>query len=366
MKAIEAGQPTVIFEDPAAIQPSLRQRVLGTPQARLERMPRGGTAETGQINNLWRLLGISMSGIQAGEQRIPDLVWQRYNPYRRDSSLDVPERLVIDNLNPALTDTQISGVHPATSGIEELVFNYASAFDVPAASLSRLDIEPLVVARSAGTINLSQWTTAMRGSSQAMDRARGSEREKDFILAAHIKSREDSGGKINCIYVTDVDVLSDEMLQVRDSPIQRGVEYRYQNVAFVLNLVDSMTSRNVYIPIRDRRPKYVTLRVVENTIKEATEEVDEQLQAYEIEFEKPNSGCPRRNDSSGRRLETPGQPDDRKGPEERVDQQAGIGPEATGRWLNRSDRNRKRCNESPKRCKMNETRKFDRFDSVPS
>ena len=34
-----------------------------------------------------------------------------------------------------------------------------------------------------------------------------------------------------------------------------------------------------------KRPKYVTLRVVENTIKEATEEVEEQLQAYEIEFE---------------------------------------------------------------------------------
>ena len=83
LKAIEAGQPTVIFEDPAAMQPSMRQRVPPTAQPRLARMPRGGSSESPKINKLWRLLGISVSGDQAGEQFAPNLLWQKYNPYRR-------------------------------------------------------------------------------------------------------------------------------------------------------------------------------------------------------------------------------------------------------------------------------------------
>ena len=119
--------------------------------------------------------------------------------------------------------------------------------------LKNLDIQPLVVARSAGLINMVQWAQLLQvqNNDQAMERARGTERDVDLVIAAHIKSKEDRG-QINCIYVTDVDVLSDEMLQIRDSPIQRGVEYRYQNVAFVLNLIDSMTTRSNYIAIRDQ------------------------------------------------------------------------------------------------------------------
>ncbi|MGI9517857.1 MAG: hypothetical protein ACR2NP_12470, partial [Pirellulaceae bacterium] len=45
------------------------------------------------------------------------------------------------------------------------------------------------------------------------------------------------------------------------------------------------TSQERYIQIRDRRPNYVTLRHVEETIRGATDEVDSQLQNYEKDFE---------------------------------------------------------------------------------
>lgn len=287
LKAIEAGQPTIIFEDAAPSQPSLRDRVFETLVPR--RLPRGGSVDTADIGDLWSALGITMSGRLDSRSGlyIPDLVWQKYNPYKRDRSLDIPERLVIDNANPATGDVQISEVYPATEGIKELLFNFAGAFT--RRPDSRYKMEPLVMARAAGRIAMDRWART-RSIPQALERERGSEVQgEDFVLAARISTkeyREDlEPGDVNVIYVSDVDVMADEMVAMRNQPNRSGVEYRFQNIDFVLNLIDSLTSQERYIQIRDRRPNYVTLRHVEETIREATDEVDSQLQNYEKDFE---------------------------------------------------------------------------------
>lgn len=217
---------------------------------------------------------------------IPNLVWQKYNPYKRDRSLDNEERLVIDNLNPAAGDVQISEAYPATAGIKELLFNLSTAFT--RRPDSRYQMEPLVMARAAGVIPMDIWAQT-RNLPGAREQRRGNTVEDDLVLAARISSREDredlQPGDVNVIYVSDVDVLADEMVAMRNQPTVNGIEYRFQNIDFVLNLIDSLTSEERYIQIRDRRPNYVTLRIVEETIREATEEVDEQLQNYEKDFE---------------------------------------------------------------------------------
>ncbi len=293
--AIKDGQPVLIFEDATAAQPSIQQRVRSTLEPR--ELPRQGSTETCNIQTLWSSLGIVMSGRQRGERFVPDIVWQKYNPYRRDGSLNEPERLVIDNLNRAISDQQISTANPATAGIEELVFDYCGAFSIRPDAESRLGlyVEPLVAARGSGKISMLDWIQTKQVGGQALDRQRGGILEEDFFLAARISTKEDfndvAPGDVNCIYVTDVDLLSDEALQIRNSPIQRGIEYRYQNVEFVLNLVDSLTGNEDYIPIRNRRERYVTLQVVEETIREATNKVDSEINNYEIDFEQRMRGA---------------------------------------------------------------------------
>ncbi len=285
--AIEAGQPTLIFEDPVPAQDSLNQRIRGTPERRM--IARGGTAEPGDISKLWNALGLFMSGRRAANGVfIPDLVWQNENPYPRDPSLDEPETLVI-TAELRTGEAQINEAHPATTGIKELALKYCTCFGVRPDS--KYNLEPLVVAENAGKIPLDSWARTMRPEQQqARSRERGGVLAgTQMIIAGHIRSAEEFAdmqpGDVNCVYVTDIDVFSDEMLTLRNSPVRRGIEYRFDNIAFCLNLVDTLAGIEDYIAIRNRRPNYVTLRHVESTIRQATEEVDAQLQEDEKEFQ---------------------------------------------------------------------------------
>lgn len=288
LAAIEAGQPTLIFEDPVPSQPSMRGRV--TPTYEPRRLARGGTQDKPSMTDFWTRLGLVMSGRKANDIFIPDLVWQRYNPYKRDSSLNVPERLVVNNDedNIGAGDEQISTSHPATRQIRELLFDFAGAF--AARPDSAYITESLVEVHNAGKIAVDDFIQASQMNERALDLQRGSViPDSNMALAARISSRlkwEDvQPGDVNVIYVSDVDVLSDEAIGTRDAPIRQGIEYRFENTAFVLNLIDALATNRSFVDVRTRRQRYMTLRHVEETIREATEESDQSLQEYEKDYQ---------------------------------------------------------------------------------
>ena len=88
----------------------------------------------------------------------------------------------------------------------------------------------------------------------------------------------------NVIYVADIDVLSDYFVQIRNQPIQQGIEYYFQNMNFVLNLIDSLAGEDTYLALRNRRVEHITLEVVEDTYSEAMEEVIKATNDFEIEM----------------------------------------------------------------------------------
>ncbi len=289
--AIQAGQPTVIFEDPLSVQPSLRERVIPTVQPR--QLPRGGNKDNPPITELWSKLGIAVSGRKdrTSDAFIPDFVWQRYNPYKRDSTLDLPERIIVNNDEDNLmaADPQISSLHPATRNIRELLFDFASAFT--SRPDSPYQVEQLVVARNSGKVAMDAYDRASRtGEARAIDLERGSALPNETMMlvariSSKLKSEDVQPGDVNCIYVSDVDILSDESIAMRDAPVQGGIEYRYENTAFVLNLIESLTTRQEFLDVRSRRQRYLTLRHVEETIRSATEENDNKLQDYEKDYQ---------------------------------------------------------------------------------
>ncbi|MFO0263750.1 MAG: hypothetical protein ACK53V_19140, partial [Planctomycetota bacterium] len=77
----------------------------------------------------------------------------------------------------------------------------------------------------------------------------------------------------NVILVSDIDILADLFVQLRNFPIQNGIDYHFQNMSFVQNIVDSLVGENAYGDLRNRKQKHVTLRVVEKTTEEALQEV---------------------------------------------------------------------------------------------
>ena len=82
-----------------------------------------------------------------------------------------------------------------------------------------------------------------------------------------------------------MDTLSDFFVGSRAAPIRDSVEYRYQNVGFVLNIIDSLVDEETYFDIRNRRVDHVTLAVVEETYETAMNKVYEMDQVFSIDLE---------------------------------------------------------------------------------
>jgi len=277
--AIQQGQPTIIFEDPLP-SPEAFGHLPGTSLGRI--LARGATRDRADIGDLWEALGLVVPSVFLRNQNVPFLVWQRYNPYPRDPTLNQPEHVIVhDDLN---SPTHFDREHPATAGLTELLFRFTGM--LTARPNSGTVIRPLVIASPAGRIQLDRWILAQ--DERQRDQARGSE-IGEVVLAAEITRdpsvAAETDRPLRCIYVADLDLLEDRFVALRDQPRSNGIEYRFENVTFVLNLVDALAGEEEYIEIRSRQPRHVTLRHVESTTKVALDAVDEATQNFEKEFE---------------------------------------------------------------------------------
>jgi ABC-2 type transport system permease protein len=291
INAIQLGQPTAIFEDPLP-SPENYRHFLGTFLPRtLER----GTREMADIQKLFASLEIEVDfetiTVESQRLRFPFVVWQlAENPYPRDPRLSQPERLIIMDRTHEIN---FAADHPATRGIEELYFPFAGyLMNRPR---SKMDYQPLVTTSLAGRIALSNLMSAQ--TAQDLSRMRGSP-SRTFDLAAHIRGakaadatpakpgdRAPDASYTNVIYVADVDILADYFVNIRNYPIQNGIEYRFQNMPFILNIVDALAGEESYFELRNRHVNHSTLKVVEEASEKAMQKKHETTQKLQIEFE---------------------------------------------------------------------------------
>ncbi len=294
IKAIQLGQPTAIFEDPLP-NPENFKHVGGTFFPRqLSRV----SSENADIQQLWDALDLYVDFVRG---QLPDgssgkfsyVIWQlaSENPYPRDNLLNVPERIIVNDTDPGF-DPRFSPSHPATRGIEQLYFQFAG--DLQPKPKTPLEIEPLITTSKAGRLKVSDLIRAR--SQEELEGVRGSASQNFAIGAAITGSKADADiaqlaaddqpdkSKTNVIYISDIDILSDFFVQMRNYPIRQGIEYRYQNMSFVLNVIDALANEPTYLGIRNRKVKHVTLEVVEKTYEKAMQEVYDQNQQFEIEY----------------------------------------------------------------------------------
>ena len=294
--ALQSGQPMLIFEDPLPNPENYRHMAWrGTMWPRF--MNRGGTG-TCDIQKLWDALDLDIDHVaRGGPQPTPWLVWQlsSANPYPRDPVLNLPERIVVQesrgDLNPLFSKS-----HPATRGITELYFQYAGYLrTVPN---SQLDFEQLVNTGKAGKINQFEFVRTMveRGglfssaANSLLQKSRGSA-DTEYCLGIHVQGADHemaltseqpaSKSNTNAIYVCDVDLLADYFVNIRNAPVQNNIQYNFQNMAFVLNLVDAMVGEETYLNLRSRKIRHMTLREVEQTTEKAMQRVYNETQELE-------------------------------------------------------------------------------------
>ena len=303
VQAMKQGQPTAVFEDPVPF--TRRNYVSGTNQPNpLFQEP------VGDMTDLWDALHIRPISRKSLGKDQPYVIWQAYNPYPEiDDFNQVPEfvfvRNVMTNINPAdkgqsgtwtgfPEDSEDPEATLPTKNLEELIFQFSGAIR-PAEGKSNLRFTPLVQTGFAGRVLFSELSAAKQAGEEGS--VRGTE-DAYYTLAARIKSQPqsdsppttgdaDEGNEaktsdnhpMDVIYVADMDCLD---VIIRNQPEQGVVVYRMQNLVFILNLLDSLTSETEYINIRSRVQTHRTLKTIE-------EKTDDLLRSVRLVARQTNS-----------------------------------------------------------------------------
>jgi ABC-2 type transport system permease protein len=300
---MKQGQPTAVFEDPVPF--TRRNYVSGTNQPNpLFQEP------VGDMTDLWDALHVRPISRKSLGKDQPYVIWQAYNPYPEiDDFNQVPEfvfvRNVMTNINPAdkgqsgtwtgfPEDSEDPEATLPTKNLEELIFQFSGAIR-PAEGKSNLRFTPLVQTGFAGRVLFSELSAAKQAGEEGS--VRGTE-DAYYTLAARIKSQPqsdappttgdaDEGNEaktsdnhpMDVIYVADMDCLD---VLIRNQPEQGVVVYRMQNLVFILNLLDSLTSETEYINIRSRVQTHRTLKTIE-------EKTDDLLRSVRLVARQTNS-----------------------------------------------------------------------------
>ncbi|HUG69586.1 MAG TPA: Gldg family protein [Pirellulaceae bacterium] len=314
--AVRSGVPTAIFEDPAPIFLSTAPGT-GEPKQAPGGMFGGGQQPQpkGNIRDLWTVIGIEPPGepnFQGGFN--PDIAWQRYNPYQKLQIQGIPDSWIFASVESPGADNALNTEDSITNGLSEILFPVPGII-VPAPT-SELKFTPLVkTGESAGRMRYEQY----RNNQQDPARLQGAQGNPtgEQILAARIRGVEsaagdkaseetESGGEndaakpLHVVYVADIDLMMSAFMRIRARPDDdEEMNWRFENVNFLLNIIDSLSGDDEYVEIRRRKPYYTTLKKVEERVRsqrdtefrnriEYEEKFNEEIEKIEDENQKLN------------------------------------------------------------------------------
>lgn len=292
LAAVKNGQPTAVFEDPFPVFAS------SVPATSAPRRPPGGMnmfmqqpMPKGDIHALWGLLGIDFMGDQ--------IIWQAYNPYPKLSQLP-KEFVFVDTTCGADAFNQGD---PISAKLQHLLFPFPGA-------ISKLNASPLEVSALVRT-GLKSGTVRYHDMMQMspfgpMGGLNPNRRlipgEVPYILAAHIhgkladapaakegaKPEENKSVNLNVVLVADIDMLHQEFFRLREQGEmpEGGLNFDFDNVTFVLNVLDSLAGDDRFVELRKRRPKHRTLSRIDASTEVARKKTDKAREKLQTGFEK--------------------------------------------------------------------------------
>ncbi len=303
--AVRAGQPVAVFEDPL---PVLMQGVPGTSQPR--RGPGGPMAmfqpqqqPKGDIGQLWETLGLKLMA-PAGRPAMgqtgsdPLIVCQDYNPHPK---LELPDEFVF--IDADLTSDASGKVpsfnarEPITAGLQEVLFPFPGA--VVKDDKANVSWKPLAqTGLRTGTIEVEQ-VMGNRGDMRQLQIFE-KQAKQSMVLAVAIERQPAAGtaeggaepGKndaaaskpVRAVVVADIDLMDGRIFGLRNRP-DEVFGLNFDNVTFVLNILDSLADDDRFLEIRKRKPKHRTLERIEDTVAAAREKADAERQKFITEFD---------------------------------------------------------------------------------
>lgn len=327
VQMVKNGQPTAIFEDPLAVIGEM-QAVPGTGMPKrqnpMAQMFGGGgpPPPKGDITRLWDALGIEVEGekplgggFQPGANLFnPFIVWQRFKPYKKIEVQEFSDEYVFIRPEVPGGDEPFNLKEPVTAGLDEVLFLMCGA--VHPKRDSKLKFTPLIsTGTNSGTISFDKWRQN-RDNPAMLKVEEGSPKGTRYVLAARIvgdapasdkksdekddkkdadekkadgessdDAKKDAPRGVNAIYVTDIDLMATNFVRLRAQPDEE-IRWRFENITFVLNAIDSLSKDDRYMNIRRRRASYSTLRVIERLTDNARTEEEGNRQEFAQAFNK--------------------------------------------------------------------------------
>lgn len=301
LAAVRSGQPTAIFEDPF---PLFAGNVPGT---NIPKRPPGGMMmqqrpePKGDIKPLWDLLGVKFNA--------DDVIWQDYEPYPK---VEIPyKEFVFVDKGQDRDSTPFSAKDPVSSGLQQLLFVFPGS--ISGLNASTMSFESLVeTGTKTGTAEVQQIAPMlMFGMMQIDDEGKLTPTGRPYTLAARIQgelpapaetdakegeqdeSKEDSekktpeAKKLNVILVADIDMLHHQffLLRERGNNPEEGFDLRFDNVPFVLNILDSLAGDDRFVEIRKRRPVHRTLTAIERATEDSRKHSTQEAKRLQDEFD---------------------------------------------------------------------------------
>ncbi len=312
--AVKAGVPTAIFEDPIPFGYETQFPGTGEPKQAPGGMfgGGGGPQPKGEIQELWQTLGIKVPNKPAAMASVdPYVVWQRYNPYKKLERLaQATNEWIFIREEIAPDEDLLSEESPITKGLQELMFLYAGSVEF---DKDRSDLNFIKLASTgpvSGLVESEDARQSLRGQGAALLAKEGEPTGSKCIAALitgkgadkkadekksdkDAKSKDgkeadakDSGERpMKVVYVSDTDCMLGFFLNVRARPEQiEDIRFHFQNVTFVLNVVDVLAGETNYPEIRRHEPQHSTLQLLETESEEYRIKEDQEQRKFQETF----------------------------------------------------------------------------------
>jgi ABC-2 type transport system permease protein len=307
--AVRSGIPTAVLEDPLPYfyPPSMP----GTGEPKQSSMMGmgmfgGGQPEPkGDIDQLWRLLGVQMNP--------SEVIWQDYAPEQSVRAMQDPQWVFVDENNGAPAGEAINEELAISSGLNQLLLLYPGALSK--VDDSKLKFEQILatgvgVSGTAPAMVLQRFDpqrpnpnremvprTPSRDSFILAAKITGPAPEEDPTLAAAQTEEGDPADAadaaadkkkadqkdMNVIVVADIDWIIPSFFQIREVG---GEDFlpATQNVPFILNIIDALAGDERFMEIRKRAREHRTLTNIDEETRDNREQANKDEQEFIAEI----------------------------------------------------------------------------------
>lgn len=260
LEYLKKGKPAIIFEDPLPmVNPGIatsEPRGAGQNPFQRQRMPQQDPKA--DLTPLWSLLGAEVPATK--------VIWDGYNPR---PGLGFEREIVFIARNSG-APSAFNSTLAMTSGLQELVVLMSGeVVTQPDATARGLTVTPLMHTSPVsgyvvyqemlrrGFFGIEGFNRNRKQMPSAGGHAIGAW-IKGTLPAEPAKEGETPGpaGSLNVVLIPDLDLVSPEFFRLRETGLEG---FNFDNVTFILNVVDTLAGDESLVELRKRRPAYRTL-----------------------------------------------------------------------------------------------------------